>query len=284
MPAIRAYATLAQIRTRQGIGSGDTADDARLLAKLRAATAEIEAKTARVFQPLKETRLHDYEDSQCLRLRGELLSLTSMNDGAGTVDSTAIILLGDYETTYGPYYALEVDGAKAFLSYLTTKTRAISVVGIWGWHDDYANAWHDTTITVAGGGINSSVTSITTGGNPTTATHSWGQTPAISAGHLIQIASEGMYVIATNATTLTVIRAANGTTAASHNATTPISVYEPPRDIQDICARWAAWLYKQDDVPFGTSVIFEMGRTITPAALPADLAGALDPYQKARVG
>src|SRR5579859_3908392 len=194
MSALRAYCTLAQLRTRQQLAATDTSDDPRLLAKIRAASAEIERFTGRVFQPILEARTFDYQDSLSLTFRGQdLLTLTTLVDGAGvTIAPSAIILKGATQsgnTANGPFYGLELDPTKAFLLYITTKTRAISVTGIWGWHDDYPNAWIASTLTVSGS-LDAVSTTIPTSANPTTTADAWGQSPGISAGALVQVDSE----------------------------------------------------------------------------------------------
>src|SRR5215470_4452660 len=127
MSALRAYCTLAQLRTRQQLAATDTGDDPRLLAKIRAASAEIERFTGRVFQPILEARTFDYQDSLRLNFRGQdLLTLSSLVDGANmTIAPTAIILKGMTQSgsaANGPFYGLELDPTRAYLLYITTKT------------------------------------------------------------------------------------------------------------------------------------------------------------------
>src|SRR5258708_29010111 len=192
MSNLRSYATLAQLRARNNVAASDTTDDSRMLAKLRSATQEIERVTGRIFQPISEARKFDWADSFTLWFRAQdLLSLTSIVDGQGnTISSSAIIKLGGANDTYGPYYAVELDPTKAYFLYQTTTTRALTVTGIWGYHDDFANAFHDSAVTVS---ADSGTTTITT--SPNGGADAWGQFPAISAGHLIQIESEWLHVL-----------------------------------------------------------------------------------------
>ncbi|MEP7284319.1 MAG: hypothetical protein ABI947_00965 [Chloroflexota bacterium] len=283
MSNLRSYATLAQLRARNTVAAADTTDDARMLAKLRAATTALEERTARTFQPLVEARKFDYHDTQRVMFRSQdLLTLTSLVDGYGlTIDPAAIIKLGGANDTYGPYYGLELDPAKAYMGYLTTRRRAITISGVWGWHDDYGNAWHTSADSVQdGAGINASVTTITV--TSSTGADSWGQTPRFSAGQLIQIDSEWLHITATTASTLTVVRGVNGTIAATHALNAPISVYEPARIITEVTLRWAAFLMAQDDTDFGHTVITPLGDKIVPARIPPDLDELLRPLVKVR--
>jgi hypothetical protein len=68
---------------------------------------------------------------------------------------------------------------------------------------------------------------------------------------------------------LTVQRGVGGTAAASHVQNTAISLYRPPRDIEQLALRVAAWLYKSPDA--------------RPASLPEPLAASLDGLRRVRV-
>jgi hypothetical protein len=276
---LHSYATLAQLRARQGDGATDTSNDVKYLAKLRRASALIDAETGRLFQPMNAARTFDYENSRWLLWHGfDLLSLTSVTNGDGsTVDSTAIKLLGP-----GPYFGVDVDGTLAYLSYSTTTVQALTVAGVWGWHDDYANAWHATGQTVQDtGGISASAATITV--TSTAGADSWGISPCVSAGNLIQVESEWMQVVTTTATTLTVMRAQNGTTAAAHAKDTAISVYEAPADIQETCLLWAAYLVAQDSTDLGKIAIDPMGGKTVPMGKPKSIVDNLAPYCRVRV-
>src|SRR5215510_3934532 len=149
---LNTYATLDAFRNRQALASADTGDDARMLAKLRSATAQLDRYTGRTFTPNVATRKFNWRDAKTLLFRGfDLLELTTITNGDGTtVDPTAIITLGGIN---GPTVGVELDMTKAFFVYLTTKTRALTVSGVWGWHDDYANAWKPSGDSIPGGGV-----------------------------------------------------------------------------------------------------------------------------------
>jgi hypothetical protein len=58
-----------------------------------------------------------------------------------------------------------------------------------------------------------------------------------------------LWVLAVDAGTnmLTVQRAVNGSTAATHAQGTAIEIYKPPADLNALALRWAAWLYHTPD-------------------------------------
>lgn len=293
MAALRSYGTLAGLRDRQALAASDTSDDARLLRKLRSATADIEAYTNRIFQPLTAAYTFDHEDDTCLNFRNhELLTLTSIVDGFGrTILSAAVILLGNAQsssTANGPFYGFELDPTVDYLLYQTTPIRAITVTGVWGYHDDYANAFHGSGVTVQDNPLSNSNTMVTTSTNNSTTLDDWGQSVSaaanagtVSTGHLIKVDSELMHVVSyTDSTHIKVIRAANGTTAASHVQGTTIQVYEPPRDIIDATLRYAGFLAAQDDADYSKTIIDAMGRAVVPAGLPPDILDVLDRHKK----
>jgi hypothetical protein len=270
------YATLTAFRERQGLDDGDTADDARMLAKLRAATAQIERYTGRSFLPVLATRHFDWHDGRTLLFRGyDLLELTSITNGDGTtVDPAAILPFGGIN---GPIVGVELDMTRGFFVYLTTKTRALAVTGVWGWHDDYARAWKPSGDTIPAGGVNASVTTFTVAS--VSGVDGWNLAPRFQPGQLLRVDAEYMGLVAADASTntLTVVRGVNGSTAAAHAASASISVYVPPADIAEIALRWAAWLYKTEDAGDFSGMTAEptLGQIEVPPSIPADLAVTL---------
>ncbi len=280
MSTLNTYATLDALRARFGLASTDTGDDARLLAKLRSASAEIERYTGRAFAPILATRTFDWRAERTLLFRAEdLLALTTLINGDGSpIDPTAIILLGGVG---GPYYGIELNLTKAFFIYLTTKTRALAVAGLWGWHDDYANAWRPSGDALTTFGLSISGTSITV--SNAAGADSWNLSPRFQVGQLISIEAEYMQIVAVNAgaNTLTVIRTVNGTIAAAHLVNVPIFVYAPPTDITEITLRWAAWLVKQEDAgEYGATIELGVGGVRAPPGVPVDLLAALESLRK----
>jgi hypothetical protein len=274
---LTSYATLDTLRNRFGLASADTGDDARLLDKLRQAASQIDRYTGRSFAPLQATRKFDYQDRKTLILRGfDLLSLTSITNGDGVtvIDPSAIIPLGG---DVGPIWGVELNLTLAYFVYLTTRTRCIQVMGIWGWHDDYANAWKSSGDAIPGGGIDSSATSFTV--TSVSGADAWNLTPRFQVGQLLKVDSEYMHLVGVNTgtNTLTVVRGAGGSAAASHAVSAPISVYVPPADIVEIALRWAGWLYKSEDAgDYGLMSGGGAGGLFIPPVIPQDLREKLE--------
>lgn len=233
-------ATLYDLRQHLGFAANDTADDARLLAALEAASNTIERRTHRDFQPRVATRKHsiDRRNVRELLLRDDLLVLQSLTNGDGgniALADVAILESG----------ALRLSNGAAF-TYTDTPEDAVQVTGIWGYHPDWAAAWADSGDTVQDNPLSANATTVTALDVDAVMVDG---TPRFQVGHLLRIESEYVRVLATDTTlnTLTVARGVRGSTAASHASATTIEVYQTPADVVQLCLRWSAWLYREPD-------------------------------------
>ena len=258
--------TLDQLRSRLGLASTDTTDDPRLLNALQAAAAQIERATGRRFCPRQKAIQHNFTSSLELLMDDDLLELTSLTNGDGsTINLIDVIPVPDE----APFSTLRLTGSSAF-TWNISPLQAVTVNGIWGWHDRPAEMWRVTGDTVQNNPLSSSATTITVvsaGGVDSEAL-----APRFQVGHLLKIDNEYLRVTAVNTATnvLTVLRAANGTSAASHTLNTLIYTYQPPAELNTLALRWASWLYKEAD-----SAAFE--------ALPEPLQAALAPFRRVEV-
>ncbi len=279
------YATLEALRARFNVAASDTGDDQRLLAKLHAASAQIDRYCSRSFSPVYATRQFDWNNARSLLFRGEdLLQLITLTNGDGNIiASGAIIPLGGIN---GPLYALEINIALGpYLNYITTKTRALTIYGIWGWHDD----WTNTAWKASGDIVNATFPSAATTLSVTSVSgpDGWGLAPRFQTGQLLQIDSEYLLTTAVNAgaNTVNVIRGVNGTASATHALGTPIYVYAPPVDITEITLRYAAWLTRLEDagefgLTGGLTAAASAGGVHVPMHIPPDLQIELEPFRK----
>ena len=88
-----------------------------------------------------------------------------------------------------------------------------------------------------------------------------------------------MYITAIATNTLTVVRAVNGTTAATHVTAKAISVYEYPSAISEACLMMAARLWKRKDSSFATIIgVPEVGTMNIFRGLDLDVKLLLEPY------
>ena len=257
-------ATLYALRQDLGFAASDTAEDARLLSCLTAATALIESGAGRRFRPLLATRSHSIDMTRPteLVLEADLLTLQSVMHGVAES-----IALDQILCQAGRLILLNGQTFR----YVATPLQAVNVTGIWGAHDDWSHAWGSSGDTVQNAPLSSSSTSLTV--IDADGTDTSGITPRFQVGQTLQIESEYLSVLAVNTVTnvLTVRRGQYGTTAVSHAQTTIISVYQPPRAVELLCLRVAAWLYREPN-------------TINGTAMPPMLKPALESLRRVRVG
>ncbi|MEO8609955.1 MAG: hypothetical protein ABI690_18825 [Chloroflexota bacterium] len=245
--------TLYALRARLGLVAAETSDDSRLIAALQAAAYQVERAAGRRFAPRKAALQHTITRPTELLLDDDLLELSTLANGDGTtVPLNNVVLLPDD----APAGGLLLTAGSSFI-WTQTPIQAVTVTGIWGWHERWATAWRDSSDTVQNNPLSSSATSITVvdaDGLDIT-----GETPRFQVGHLLKIESEYLRVLTVNTATnvLTVLRGVNGTTAASHALNTPIYTYQPAPDIAAIALTHAAHLYREPDAAAAAAAILD---------------------------
>lgn len=257
--------------------------------------------------------------SWILWLGQDLLSITTLQARAQDA-SPVTIVAADYflePQYYGPPYdRIEIDlsSTSAFQAGSGTSQRSISVFGSWGYGNDTVTAGTVGSGLASDAAATSMVCSnasligvgdtlliqseqIFVSGRSFAALGSIlidgaltasmaGTTATVDAAHgilqgeIIQVGSERMYVssvsgnaltvqraydgttLATHADntavqinrTLTIVRGVNGTTAATHADATAISKYQPPPDITQLCIAEAITMFAQEGAAWGREV------------------------------
>lgn len=278
------YLSYAAFKRYRGIAVTETADDARIRLMCRYASAQWDRMTRRPCWPEKKTRYYDLMNSRVLNLNdADLLAITSLTDSSGNtlVEGTDVLA---YPLSGPPYNRIEIklDSGES-LNYSGTTQKAITLAGIWGWHDTWASAFEASGDTVLDtSGLTAAATSITV--SDADGADAWGVTPRFDADVLLKIEDEYLWVTTVTAATtntLTVVRGVNGTTAATHAKTTPISVYKPPQDMAKHIQRWVTFLYDQKDTgQFETITYPEAGVVQVPAGIPKDVTMGIDQYRR----
>lgn len=258
---MRMLATIHELRLHLGLETSDASSDARLRSALEAATAAIEQAAGRSFIPQRATLAHDVQlhDLREITLQEDLLALEALLNGDGQALDLAHVLHlpGALRLTGGAYF-----------TYDETPLRAVQVTGLWGMHDAWARAWRESGDS-AQDALNASATSFYV--SSAEGADTLRSTPRFQAGQLLRIGAEMLWLLALDAgtNTLHVQRGAQGTAASEHEAGAPIFIYQPPRALQRLCLRWAAWLYREPDA--------------AALAEPFALADAVAGWQRARV-
>lgn len=237
--------TLYRLRQQLGLAATETADDSRLIPTLEAASTHIERSAGRRFAPRRAALQHDYTSSLELLLNDDLLELTSITNGDGSAINLSDVIPVPDEA---PWSVLRLTGSSAF-TWNSASIQAVTVTGLWGWHDRPSSMWRSTGDTVQNNPLSASATLLTVADADAANTEQ--ETPRFQTGHLLRIENEYLRVLGVNTTgnILIVQRGVQGTTAASHALNTPIDTYQPPAEIEALCLRRAVWLYKQFDNP-----------------------------------
>lgn len=233
-----AYVTLEHYRTvEQGLDSDQTGQDNHYTRLLRHYSRLIDRMTQRRFYPRIETRYYDADendatpDAYTLYLDDDLLEATTFTTNNGD-DTIAAASYNAWPYDGPPYSELIIDANNTNSDYLLwtdTPQRAHRVLGVWGWHDDWSNAWN------TGSTLNSAIVSTAT----TSVTVVSGA--AHEAGQLIRIDDEYLLIISIATNTLTVERGYAGSTAATHDTATQIYTYEPPFEVQETLLALMQW-------------------------------------------
>ena len=170
------------------------------------------------------------------------------------------------------------------LNFSGTPQQATHVLGIWGYHEDWGNAWLDTGTSLANA-YTASTASLTLAGAGSVgvgASDIYGEYPRISVGTLLKIDNEYFYALggatSGNGTPL-VMPYANGTTGASHAASTIIYKFQPEGDIEWAAMRLTAWLYGQKDTPYQEKTAnFQIGVLSIPTGIATDVKDRIDRF------
>ena len=273
------YATPDEVKVQIGI-SGATHDE-HLLRVLVGVSRLIDQATGRRFAPEVATRNLDSKGDDTLWLPVSLLAVTSIqlsDDDGDTYDYT---LAGtDYWLSSGaeydqyPYQVLVMNPNGNYPT-LYAGVRSVKVVGVWGWHDDYDNAWASVD-TVQDDPLTAGATSLTVA--DIDGVDEWGLTPRIQVGQLLRLGSEFVAVTAVNTGTdvATIRRGQNGSTAASHAQGTAVEVWRPFEGVKQACITQAARTFKRGQQAFqDASANVEMGQLYFTRKLDQDVEALL---------
>lgn len=255
------YATLEDVRDAPD-SKESARNSGQIVRLLDAASRQIENLCARKFYPQTGTRYFDWPGPSIgtsWRLwldENELISVTSLTAGGTTIASTDYYL--EPVNSGPPYRWIEIDlsSSAAFASVSGTHQRSIVITGVWGYTADSESAGtlaealddSETGVDVSNSaaiGVGSVIKvdsermlvtakSMLTTGDTTQASLSAAAatvTVAVTSGanftvgEIILIDSERMLIVDISGNNLTVQRAVDGTTLASHNS--GVTIYAP---------------------------------------------------------
>jgi len=256
------YAQISHFKAYPDAVITGTGDDTLIKEFLTDASRLIDEETRRFYYERLQTRKFDCPASpyRDLMFDWTLLSLSTLTNG-----NAVPIAAGDYflypDPNTPPFMWLELDKSSGIAwEYSDTPQQAIQVVGLWGWHEEYSQAWGSSGDTTEDNPLTAVATTI----NVNVGTN-------FEAQQMLKIESEQVYVVSVALNALTVIRACNGTTAAAHLQNTVITIWRAQSNVKRLTMRIAHWFWGQRAGHFGKTGHTELGIVEIPEELPLDV-------------
>jgi len=230
---VNCYCSITDIKDALGITS--TTDDTIMRKIAQAASREIDLYTRRHFYVKSATRYFDGAGSRLWV--SDLLSVTTLKtdeDGDATYENTFttddyhLYPLNDYPKIY-----IDLSSDSDYGSFGGGIKKAVEIAGSWGYGDGISSSPYisDTTLSAAISSTTATTFTVTSATN-------------LSAGHTILIDDEQIFIYSISSSTLTVERGVNGTTAATHDDSTTIYIYQYPYDIWQACISLSVAIYQ----------------------------------------
>lgn len=250
--------------------------------KIRDASGLISGYTQRVFVPYRATRRYDavgdHIKSFTLNTGEDLLELLSVTNGDGNPIPVSGCVLRPSNAS--PKWRIELKhSAGVAWTYSDDYQEAISVEGIWGYHEDWAGAWSDTG-EVTPGNFSASTTTFT---SADVNGYDEDGRERFEIGAYLRIEDEYLKVVDRNETSnvVTLRRGQLGTTAAAH-ASKAIYRYRQMPDIEEACARLAIYLYQRRDTTTGSINFLDTSVVVRDDSL-RDIFGSLNVYKAKQI-
>jgi len=282
------YTTLDTVRKYLTLGSADAGDDENILGLINRASRAIDKYTRRHFFPTSATRFYSHDESQRIKLDEDLLSLTTLKtqNGESTLASGVLLLMTGDEWNTPPYDRIVInESAGCTLTYSGTPQKSNEVSGLWGYHENYESAWIDTGTSLATAyGASGGSIGIAGGSNGTGASDINGDAPRISVGNKLRIGDEFFDVYGGNGSIINVTPYANGTTGASHAASTTVYKFAYEPDIEWAATRLTAWNIGKSMSPYQEKTAFPgIGEIRIPSSWPEDVRDRLDRFVRRKI-
>ena len=280
------YATVEEIKAELGQDiERPEPDDTMIRRKAIEASRFIDGYCRRRFYPEYATYNYDHpvDSTRALILDRDLLSVSSLTTDATatTITSANYFLKSGNSSNRTPYNCIVLDNNDSTWEYSETMTDANAVTGIWGYHNDWSNAWEhvddvqDSPLLVGG-------TSLTVA--DADGVDKRGLKPRFQVGQLIRFGAtataEYAHITEISAETLTIVRGVNGSTAAEQANDIDIYVYRPQYDIMQAALFLAMHLYRRKDSvgALTDQPIASPSGVILSANIPREVVTVLDRY------
>ena len=269
------YGNLATLKTQLGVTG--TGDDTPLLQSLEMASRSIDTFCKRHFYNTSETKQFRGAGNR-LFLDTDLISITTLTTlkDDRTTDKTwattdyELFPLGD---TIYPKEWIELADNTSAGSFASGIKRGVQIVGVFGYGNGTSSTPYLSATTTNDGSFGASDTDFTAtaGAN-------------LNIGETILIDSEQMYITGISSNTITIQRAMNGTSGASHSTGATVNVYNYPQEISNACYLQAGRISKRWHTAYASSLgAPEMSPFDVSTALDGDVQRLLNPYRIQRI-
>lgn len=218
------YSTILDIRSTY-LAIVGTGDDALLLDILRSVCRDIDKAARQFFYPLIETRTFNAQRDVrggLLKVDRPLLAVTTLTNGDTNAVTSGQYVFEPPNASDYPKWGIRLLGSSGVSwTFSTDPENALSLAGIWGYHENYADAWQP--LYAASDGVTPVTVNETFSSSDTALTVS--AAPTWKAGQLWKCESEYMYLSSGTSVTATLLRGVNGSTAAAHASGTALTVW-----------------------------------------------------------
>jgi hypothetical protein len=264
MTTQNSYVTLAEIKAQLTAPgqtfSTDAPDDSVIENILNTASRIVDEQTGRRFYPKIETRYFDIPElSRTLQLEGDLLEVITLTNGDTVVLTTTDYAL--YPKNFSPSFAIRLKESSSYYWAQDGNGNTedvISVLGLWGYHNDYANAWLTGSTLAEDLDISELPWTMTSG-------------TLFAADQIIRVENELSIIASVSTNDVTVVkRPENGSTAAIHASGTAVKIWQPMASVKRATLLIAESEYQKrfGENESGVARITAAGVVITPAGFP----------------
>jgi len=275
-----------------GIRATTTKYDQPLLVMAQMVSRFWHRHCGRSFFPELATRYFDAAGKQGLVI-DDLLSITqvSVSDDNGATYTNLVVDTDYWATVWGDPNApqswnqLVVNPNSLVRGAWPAGRRAVKIVGLWGYADDRATAWEDSTDEVESNPLAVGAVSLTV--NDADGPDLLGVTPRFQAGQLLRIESEFAYCSATNTATqvLIIARSRNGTVDAEHIQNKQIDIWRPPAPMKQAAMISTVRVLERGFQAYGDArANAELGQLIYMRAMDPEALVLAEPYRLVTAG
>lgn len=223
----------------------DASDRLEIERVLESCSRGTDEYTRRRFYAMTATRVLDGNGRWQLYIP-DLLATTDANsikldeDGDRVFELTLDPLLDYYLLRHGhededalPKTVLQLDRRNGRRATFLRRPRLVQIAGRWGFGEDREAG------STLNGALDAVATSVVVASGP-----------AFSIGQTVLVDNEQMYISAIATNTLTVVRAVNGTTAATHANAAPVTRYVYVPNVREAVLAWAGQAWKRRETAY----------------------------------